>query len=517
MTGKLKEHPLAELIREVISEKLSGLLRLEHERVKTAIYFDRGDLIYATSNLRPHRLAESLRRWRVVTDGQLASLSLEGKNDLEVGRALVAQGLLTEEALMELRARLAADVLRPALLWTEGAWSFDPRVRLAEDIHVSIELPELLMEAARRFPKTLAASRFPNTNEKINPLPDTANNLDLLPAEAFVLTRIYSALRLHELLAISGLPEEETLHACYVLALGGFIARESWPRAFTPEEVAKALKAGAAAAAGITTQTAGAPEAKKEETKAEPIVDEKRELEELFERVGRATSHYQVLGLARNVDQDEIKRTYHRLARRYHPDRFHQNAALHSRVEEAFAKIAQAYETLKDRSTRATYDLKLDRGKDEQSPGVAPKAPQPSHTVRTQPTTQAAQPSASQRSEESFQKGLMALKMGGAAHALAFFAEAARLSPTEARYRAQYGRVLAGNVQMRHRAETEFQEAIMLEPNNIAYRIMLAKLYQDLDLPKRAQGELERALQIDSRNAEAQQLLTELQSKQGVR
>jgi Tfp pilus assembly protein PilF len=92
-------------------------------------------------------------------------------------------------------------------------------------------------------------------------------------------------------------------------------------------------------------------------------------------------------------------------------------------------------------------------------------------------------------------------------------AEAARLEPKAARYRAQYGEGLAENAQLRHRAETEMQAAIMIEPTNIKYRIMLAKLYRDLGFNKRAQGEIERALALDSRNTEAQQLLADLKAE----
>jgi curved DNA-binding protein CbpA len=522
MTGKLKEHPLAELIREIVAGKLSGSLRLEQERIKTAVYFDGGNLVYATSNLRLHRLGEWLRRWRVITNGQFAALPEAGKNDAETVRALVEQKVLTKESLDELRARLVADVLRPALLWTEGTWNFEPRARLAEDIRVQIELPELLMEAARRLPKNVSARRFSNTNEKVQPAPEVVNNLNLLPTEAFVLSRIDTAMRLHELLSVSGLPEEETLHACYALALGGFIDREHWPRAFTPEEVAKALAAAQKSAAVASTPRP--PEAKKvEEVKTvEPEIDEKRELEELFERVGRATNHYQILGVPRSADQDTLKQTYHRLARRFHPDRFHQDPSLHSRVEDAFAKIAHAYETLRDKSGRAAYDLKLEREKDTRpatEPGREQPAQQPAKpATMTPPVAQSSSTPAAgvQRAEDSFQRGMDALKIGKAAQAIAFFAEAARLEPKVSRYRAQYGQVLAVHEQMRHRAEAELQAAILLEPANTSYRIMLAKLYRNLGFIKRAQGELERARSIDPRNAEAKEMLAELQSMQGA-
>jgi curved DNA-binding protein CbpA len=233
------------------------------------------------------------------------------------------------------------------------------------------------------------------------------------------------------------------------------------------------------------------------------------------------------MGVTRSADQFTLKQTYHRLARRFHPDRFHQDTELHSRVEAVFAKIARAYETLRDRSSRAAYDLKLEREKDIRPlPRPEPKTEPPAPTVRQATTPPAAQSSSTppppaatgaQRAEDSFQRGLSDLKMGNMALALSAFDEAARLEPKVARYRAQYGKALAGQAQMSRKAEAEIQAAIMLEPTNIAYRIMLAKLYQNLGFIKRAQGEAERASSIDPRNAEAQALLAELQSMQGTR
>jgi curved DNA-binding protein CbpA len=529
MRGTLNEHPLAELIREIVSEKLSGSLRLEQERIKAVAYFATGALVYATSNLRPHRLSEALRRWGVITDAQFSSLNQAGKSDEEVSHALVEQSILTKEALDELRARLVADVLRPALLWTEGSWSFDPRVRLAGDIGVRVELPELLMEAARRLPKNLAARRFPFANERLQPTTAAVNSLPLQPTEGFVLSRIDAPLRLNELLAISGLPEEETLHAVYALALGGYLEREAWPRAFSPEEIAKAQAAVAAtatqsatAAPVATAAEVGKAPAQEELKPTEPEVDERREVEELLERVANATNHYQVLGVSRSIEPNALKQTYHRLARRFHPDRFHQNAEIHRQVEDAFARIAQAYEALRDKSARAAYDLKLEREKDVRPPAST----QPKRDAATSRGSQEATTSSSRASsaagggrdaEGSFQSGLSALKSGNAPLALASFAEAARLEPKVARYRAQYGQVLAEQEPLRHRAEAEIQAAILLEPGNVSYRVMLAKLYRNLGFIKRAQGEAERARAIDPRNAEAQALLAELQSMQGAR
>jgi molecular chaperone DnaJ len=62
--------------------------------------------------------------------------------------------------------------------------------------------------------------------------------------------------------------------------------------------------------------------------------------------------YYEVLGLAKGADADEIKRAYRKLALKYHPDRNPNDAEAEARFKEA----AEAYEVLSDPGKRATYD-----------------------------------------------------------------------------------------------------------------------------------------------------------------
>jgi molecular chaperone DnaJ len=64
-----------------------------------------------------------------------------------------------------------------------------------------------------------------------------------------------------------------------------------------------------------------------------------------------AGDYYQILGVSRDVDKDELKRAYRRLARKYHPDVNKEPGA-----EEKFKEISRAYEVLSEPETRARYD-----------------------------------------------------------------------------------------------------------------------------------------------------------------
>jgi curved DNA-binding protein len=61
--------------------------------------------------------------------------------------------------------------------------------------------------------------------------------------------------------------------------------------------------------------------------------------------------YYRILGVTRNASDDDIKKAYRRLARRYHPD-----VSKEPHAEERFKEVSEAYETLRDREKRAAYD-----------------------------------------------------------------------------------------------------------------------------------------------------------------
>ncbi|HEX7062501.1 MAG TPA: DnaJ C-terminal domain-containing protein [Woeseiaceae bacterium] len=61
--------------------------------------------------------------------------------------------------------------------------------------------------------------------------------------------------------------------------------------------------------------------------------------------------YYQVLGVERGASQDDVKRAYRRLARKYHPD-----VSKEPDAETRFKEVREAYEVLKDPEKRAAYD-----------------------------------------------------------------------------------------------------------------------------------------------------------------
>jgi DnaJ-domain-containing protein 1 len=429
--------------------------------VHVVVYFDNGNIGYAASNLRTLRLREYLRKSDLVSEDKLD----DRMPDLELLKRLCANNLVSAAAAEQVQTKQVADVLRLALLWTDGAWEFESRSRLEEQLKFDLNIDTLLLEAARRLPADFVASRFSNRTEVITPLPEPPVNNNLLPAEMFLLSRLDQPTSLRELIAVSGLGEKDTLQLVYSLALVGVVQRQQWNTVLRDQKPGPPPRPVAPAVAPPE------PPVEREQPREIDLTD----VESFLARVKNAQTHYEVLDVNREVSAESLKKIYYQLARNYHPDRFRKShAPLVTRLEAAFARIKQAYDMLRDDNLRANYNLKLAaRRKTEPEP----KAPAPQTEAVVD---RVVEPS---------------------------------VSPTEsAADRAQRGRMLAGNAKTRRAAEAELLAAIKLDPKNAEYRVMLAELYRDLGLKLRAKGEAERAVAADPNNRKARDLLQALKS-----
>ncbi len=503
MNGQLNEQPLAELIREVLQHRLAGTMRLQHEAAKVAVYFEAGEAIYAASNLRELRLSEYLKKQGVATAEQLEEAGND-RSDLSLAAKLTERGVLDQTTVKNLIGKQVADLLRVVLLWTEGTWQFDERARLGDSIRVKLDANPLLLQATRKMPYEFVATRFSNPTEMFTPVQTPPDINCLLAAEGFVLTRVEGPIQLNHLVSLSGLREPEALNVIYGLALAGFIEREGWP---------SAIQKGMPAVNARSSETQGEI-VSPAETSVHSLANQ---LEELLSRLAAASSHYETLDVTETAGPDDIKSSYYALARRYHPDRFHLHAGtpLHSSIESAFAKIAQAYVTLSDPKQRAGYNATLKARRNRPAGKEVPKSSgkaRPDREAKTGTGEESSAESDWARAEENFQEGFVALQQGQTKTALVNLAAAARIAPGEARFRAYFGKALAATTDSRRLAETEMQAAVKLEPGNSTYRIMLAELYCDLGFVHRAANEVKRVISTEPNNSEALKLLRRIEA-----
>ncbi len=105
------------------------------------------------------------------------------------------------------------------------------------------------------------------------------------------------------------------------------------------------------------------------------------------------TDYYHMLGVPPGASDEAIHHAYRQLAKRWHPDRFVNEAApLRQRAEREMRRLTEAYATLGDPERRATYDAQHTHhappigGTPFQSPGAPPTVPgfTPAPTLRAE-------------------------------------------------------------------------------------------------------------------------------------
>lgn len=511
--GTLSEHPFAELVVEAAATQLSGSFRLSHESNKVIVYLRKGEVVFAVSNARQHRLFEQL-----MQTGKLQKEMLKDfpnfTNDLEFGQSLIEKEIFSKEDIDAEFSCQIESILKTIIYWETGEWIFSPLARIRENIAFTIDLPKILMEFARQNSAENFLQKFKSVEETFE-ANSSIPQLNLSPQEGFIFSRFENqSLRIHDVQILCGLPDSEVIKSLYILWLGGFIKRKKWNSAFTENQLM------AINSAKLTLKKDDLPTQEKQTSKThfEPVLPEnpaettdaevisekdKKPLsvEEYLNRVESAENHYETLDIPFDAETQVIKTAYFALAKSFHPDKYHQesDSELQQRIQNAFTDIAKAYEILKTQETRQVYDFKLRKVIEA---GVSLKKETEFKNLGNE-----------DKAKEEFQKGYDLLTQDNIEEAIPYLTRAVHLFPSNARYHAYFGKALSGDERQRFKADAELQTAVRLDPNNPTFRLLLAEFYIQYNLLKRAEGELNRLLAIAPNNKEAQNLLDSLAKK----
>jgi len=175
----------------------------------------------------------------------------------------------------------------------------------------------------------------------------------------------------------------------------------------------------------------------------------------------KSLNYFEVLGVAQDTDNNTIKNAYFKLAKEYHPDKYHNTPAMRSIASDIFSIINASYNTLSEEKSRIAY---LDSLKTGNKQDVVQEAAN------------------IMNAEMQFQKGKMALSKKNYNAAKEAFEWAIKLNPDEGEYKAYLGWSIF-NISPKDTAEVEkakgiIEEAVSSNPNQDRAYYFLGVIYK---------------------------------------
>ena len=191
--GSLHEAPLAGVLKKVAIEERSGDFQVIAGRTIKTVYFDRGFVVFAASNLKRDRLGESMIDLGRISRHEFAIASLLMKNSRrKFGQALVQAGLMSEEELGRQVALQVNRILLSLFKVGDGIYSFDERPSIIPvELMVSLSIYRILLDGIRFMTdERLIRSGLPSIKTRVRVAqrpPFTINVRKLKPVEQEVL------------------------------------------------------------------------------------------------------------------------------------------------------------------------------------------------------------------------------------------------------------------------------------------------------------------------------------------
>jgi curved DNA-binding protein CbpA len=514
--GSLGEKLLADIVRELGETRASGLLRLTQGKTIKAIFFETGSPVFAISNLSQEQIDFHLVQQRCATRAQVDEALKEGGKMHRIGQTLVEKGVIDSETMRRATRQLAKEIVLSLFEWTSGEFVFDERMKAEHSVKLDWNASDCILEGTRaasrldQFAHSVAPEGYwVSRSKKVGTSNGFAGKLDSI--ESYLLSRLETPTRVEELASISGLGQEETRKAlCALVSVGLLRARPTQKP--SPEQ-------GESAAVADPT-----------------IVDEITRKLDFFP----SADCYEILGVTKRSTSSDVKAAYYKLAKKFHPDKFRQpeHKEIHAKVERLFSKITEAYETLIDPASRASYDEQSKKGvRSEPAPepvamaeplaprrdngplsvetnsGSLPEAHPAPSPIEPSKTRQQPVSNPAQAAEYYYQQGRTRNDQRDHYGAVIMLREAVKLDPKKPHYHFHLGVALLKNPRTRREAEVHLVKAAELDPFNSQIRLRLAFLYKEAGLPKKAEHYFREALSLDPENLTAQRELSGTRSR----
>jgi len=474
-------HTLLALLNRIYSGRLTGKLQLVFGRLEKQLFFDGGQVVFATSSDRQDSLGEMMLRAGALTQTQFEEASALVLTGQRFGSAIAEMGVYGVEEIVSWVQRQLIQITASVLDYPAGRYYFfgSLETNVVPEIGIPVPLGKLLLEAVHKA-KDLPLDQLAEDGDFfVNCSPDPLllfQAVDLEKNEGHLLGLISQPMSAKEIVSRSGLSKAKAARALYALLLLGFVAG-------VPSS--EGMTRGSAVPVSLRAAEAS-PSSESEDGK-----QSEEELRRLLGVVEKGT-YYDLLGVTAKASAAEIQKSYNRLVRKFHPDRHMGQSERVGLLQDLMGRVTTAYKTLIDEEKRASYDKELG-GRSVFNLG-------PSKTENPESV------------DECFAKAKQCLRGHDTEGSILWLRKCVAIAPAVAEYHTILARSLGGVEQYQQEAIQEFERAIELDARNTSVYFQFAELYEAMRLPKKAVGLYRKILEIDPEHSKARERLSEAEA-----
>ncbi len=149
--GSLAEHDLLHLVQGLYRESWTGMVSLSRGEVRVLITVHKGQLVFAASSNRDHRLGFLLLRRGTVTLRELTEAGRAVAPGKRLGTVLVEGGMLSPKQLVRAVVDQTQEIIYHAFQWSEGEFELQPGGQSTEAITLNISTPNIILEGISRI------------------------------------------------------------------------------------------------------------------------------------------------------------------------------------------------------------------------------------------------------------------------------------------------------------------------------------------------------------------------------
>ncbi len=473
--GNLKDYSLPRILIDVNRRRATGTLSVVTRRFTKNIYIKDGNVIFASSSFEDDRLGEMLvKAGKISMEQYDKSVEILKKTRKRQGAILVELGYITPKDLFWGVKYQVKEIIYSLFPIEEAPYQFNENAPVPDEvITLKISMENLIYEGVQRIDNlTRIRKEMPDmkTVFRINEDPSGIfRGIDLSPQDKRILALVDGKTNVNQLIEKSRTNSFDVMRTLYVLWSTGFIVEKSAQAQYDGEE-----------------ETISVEEIM--ETVEEEEEELRKKVDALYEKLP-GLSPAEMLHVSEKTGADEIKRTYYRMAKEFHPDRVFnlKDTVLKERISTVFDALTNAYNAMKDEAKRKEFFDQL---------GRRPKKEEDTDSMLL---------------EEQFKRGIEEFKKGDFWGASELFRLVTRKNPKNPTAWSYLSLALSKIPNRTKEAEEALLEAVKLEPYSSDHLANLGLLYLKAGLKKRAQHNFEKALKLDPANAKAKKGLEQAQ------